>query len=353
MLNFKILSIMKARLLKITLSFAMLFIAAGTFAQGPYPAGNQINSGSVASPLDSVTAGQPIPYYVSPDPVLNPSFGGSYDPNNTGDGLNSSEDWTWWLGSGIGGSTANQGVDADGNPDGPYIEVTWNAPGGDPVTDSIYVQENNTSVTCGGDTSGLQVLVFDPPAFTPVDNGDGNPSTDAFIELCGSQQYDINLASITDNSVTTGNLKIRLDSIAVDNVSASAPQGGSTADIRATEDTVVVWTGTPVNDDGSAETLQPLLSNYNINVQNNDVTRYRFVFEEDGVSNGGLTDGISDQISRKSDYIAVGGSDPADDQSWTYYAATAGTDGNTTRDIVVYPKPQTGDIYYVPHDFDQ
>jgi len=352
MLNFKILSIMKARLLKITLSFAMLLIAAGAFAQGPYPAGNQINTGSVANPVDSVTAGQPIPYYVSPDPVLNPSFDGTYEPGNNADGLNSSEDWVWSLGtSGVGGSTANQGQDADGNQDGPYIEVTWTDPGmGAPVTDSIYVQENNTNVGCGGDSSALEVLVFAPPEFTPVDNGDGNASTDAFIELCGSQQYDINLASIADNHVTTGDLKIRLDSIAVDNVSASAPQGGSTGDIRANEDTVVVWSGTPVDAAGGAETNVTLLANYPINVQNNDVTRYRFVFEEDGNSAPTNTDGISDQISRKSDYIAVGGSDPADEQQWTYYGPNGTT---TTRDIVVYPQPNTGDIYYVPNDFDQ
>ena len=362
MSNFNLRMMRTNRLLKITLSIAMLFIAAGVFAQiTDYPRTNQINTGSVTNPVDSVTGGQPIPYYVSPDLVLNPSFDGDYNPNNNADGLNSSEEWSWWPGTTTptdGTSFINQGQDADGNPNGPYIEVEWVAPGGSPATDSIYVQENNTDLTsCGGDTTALEVLVFDPPAFTPVDNGDGDPTTDAFIELCGSQQYNINLASIADNELTTGDLKIRLDSITVDNVSASAPQGGSTGNIRASEDTVVIWGGTPVTGDGTAEEGETLLSNYPINVQNNDVTRYRFVFEEDGSSAPALTDGISDQISRKSDYLAVGGSDPGNDpgndQQWTYYGPTAGTDGNTTRDIVVYPQPNTGDIYYVPHDFDQ
>mgnify|MGYP006294709243 CR=1 FL=1 len=347
---------MKARLLKLLFTMVAVLTVTAAFSQ-TYP-GNLINSGAVTTPVDSVTEGQPIPYYVEPDPVLNPGYTGTY-PGGSGS-LSQTEEWNWWLGTEgtVGGAfNASQGTaGGDADQDGPYIEATWNDPNagvGAPVEDTIFVQENNSNIgSCGGDTSFLRALVFDAPAFTPIDNGDADPTTDAFIELCGSQQYNINLSSIADNHVTTGNLKIRLDSITVDNVSASAPQGGSTGNIRADEDTVVIWAGTPVDGAGGAETGQTLLTNYDIDVKNNAVTRYRFVFAEDGNSNGTLTDGISDQISRKSDYLAVGGSDPADEQQWTYYAATDAGAG-TTKDIVVYPKPNTGNIYYVPHDFDQ
>jgi hypothetical protein len=135
--------------------------------------------------------------------------------------------------------------------------------------------------------------------------------------------------------------------ISCDNVDPGNVTGASTGNIngRTNADTVVV-VGTPVNADGTAEADLDLLTNYDISVQGGDVTRYRFSF-------GAADDGISDMISRKSDYLkgGIAGTDPGDEQSWTYYDATDGGNG-TNIDVVVYPKPQTGNIYYVPNDFD-
>jgi len=335
------------RLLKITLSISILaFLSTNVFGQ-TYP-GNLIENTDPANQIDSVTHGNTLPYYVEPDPILNPDFsGGDVYPTNSGD-LSQGEEWNWWLGTTgtVGGSTDNQGTaGGDADNDGPYIEVEWNDPNagavGAPVEDSIYVQESNTDVSggCEGDTSYLRVLVFDQPEFTPVDG------SNALIELCGTQDYDIPIASVEDNHVQTGNLKFKFD-ISCDNVDPADPTGPSTGTVsgRTNTDSVVAVT-TPVNGDGTAEGPFNMLTNYDIRIQNNDVTRYRFSF-------GGSGDGISDQISRQSDYLNVGGSDPTDETQWTYYPATNGGNG-TNIDVVVYPAPNTGNIYYVPNDFDQ
>ncbi len=345
------------RLLKITLSIAVLAFLSTNVVGQTYP-GNLINSGIVASPEDSVTGGVAIPYFVYPDPVLNSNFSEPYDPTtNPAPDLNPDERWDWFfLPSGPGGTFGTQGYDGNGTQEGPYIPVTWNAPGnadGSPAVDSIYVRERNTNGSCVGDTSILGVRVFDPPAFTPVAN-DGTQNTDPEIEVCGTQYYDIQMSSITDNHVNTGILKIMLD-ISVDSVSASAPFGSSEKNWRSEGDTVVYYDDgggptTPVNADNNDETAVSLFNGgYYVTPINGGVTRYTFSF-------GGSDDGISDQVSRKSDYLSVGGTDagagPGNDQNWNYYTATDGGDG-TTIDLVVYPQPNTGNIYYVPNDFDQ
>jgi hypothetical protein len=348
-INFRMMK--TSRLLKITLSIAILaFLSTNVLGQPTYPSGLEMGQ---TGDVDSVTAGVNIPYYVAPDPVLNPDYSSPY-PDNSAD-LSQTEEWNWWTGvTGVGGSTVNQGT-AGGDPDndGPYIEVSWSSPSGNaPASDSIYVTERNSDVGCDGDTSALEVLVFNQPAFTPVD------ADNDLIELCGTQTYTVTLAEIVDNGVQTGNLKIQLDSITVDNVDPAAPRGGSTNNVRFSEDTVVTIPS-PLNNDGNPETDVPLLTDYYVGVQNGEVTRYRFVFGNNTAS-GSSEDGISDQISRKSDYLNVAGSDPdsypansnVQSNDWTYYAATDGGNG-TNINVVVYPAPNTGNIYYVPHNFDQ
>jgi hypothetical protein len=316
MLNFLNLRIMKAKnLLKILFSLVAFLMVSSAFSQITYP-GN-LDQGT-ATDVDSVTAGVTVPYYVEPDPVLNDTYTGTYVPTDgAASDLNPDEYWDWiLLPSGPGATLGTQGEADDGTANGPYQEVTWNAPGGGPVADSIYVAEYNNNVGCIGDTSVLGVLVFAQPEFTPIDNGDGNTETDEFIELCGTQDYNINLASITDNGVDAGNWKIRFD-VSVDNVLPSAPQGASQGNIRTSTDSVVVLS-TPNDGDLNAETNITMVSNYNIRIENNDVTRYRFSFGGNGTD--GDPHGISDMVSRKSDYLNVGGNDSGDDNEWTYYA---------------------------------
>ncbi len=336
MLNFLNLRIMKAKnLLKILFSLVAFFMVSSAFSQ-TYP-GNLIES-TPGTSVDSVTGGVAVPYYVAPDPVLNPAYSTPY-PANAGD-LDADEIWVWSI-AGIGGdgTTANQGADGAGGNQGPYIEVTWNAPGGAPVADSLYVQEQNSGITCDGTSSGLEVLVFDPPSFQPVDG------SNELIEVCGTQDVDIPIAQVADNYVDGGNLKIMFD-ISCENVDPADVVGdaGTNVPARTSPDTVVVMP-TIVDADGTADGPTNLLPAYDITIQGNDVTRYRFSF-------GAADDGISDMISRKSDYLTVGGTVPGDDQSWSYYAATDGGNG-TNIDVVVYPQPNTGNIYYVPSDFDQ
>jgi hypothetical protein len=359
-----------SRLLKITLSIAILaFLSTNVLGQvgdisSPNAPGNMIeNTGGPNIGTDSVTAGVIVPYYVTPDPVLNDGFTEPYDPTaSSNQGFTST--WNWSVtGTLLNDSTQGAGKYGSGGSDnsgtGPYLEVIWDAPAGDPSADpqTLEVTEEGAA-GCPGTTSQLTVQVFPAPSFTPVSSS-GNQNSNPQIEVCGTQYYDVQMYEITDNWVGTGIMKIMLD-ITVDSVDASAPFGAGLGapgnEIRVSTDTVVYYDDgggptTPVDANGTAENNVSLFNGgYYVTPVDGRVTRYTFDF---GTTDGG----ISDQVSRKSDYLSVGASDagdgPGNDQGWTYYDATGnGTDG-TTIDLVCYPEPNTGNIYYVPNDFDQ
>ncbi len=312
--------------MKILLTLTLMGMVSFLYGQdAPYT--DMVNA---TGEIDTVTGGAgDVPYYVMPDPVLNSEFTTTYDPAaGAGGNAGIESTWTWDLFESNGTiNTQGPGVGAD---DGPYVEVGWDAPGGGlPTEDTINTQEVS-SIGCDGDSTMLPVRIVDPPAFTPWDQA-------APIEICetaGAQ--DVELNTIVDNYVSGGNLQFRFD-VVVDSVDPTISTKG---DVRNNPDTIV--TIPEVCGDGTDDNNVVLLTSYSMPAVDGQITRYQFDFAADGDG------GISDHISRKTDYLI---NDAADDLAFTYTAPTNGTDGTATITYIVYPTPETGDIFFVPNDW--
>ena len=372
MLNFKTLSIMKTRLLKITLSFAMLFIAAGAFAQdeqledaaGVLP---ELSEDTDGSAVDHVTEGYTVPYFVKPDPVLN-SFTEPYDISDDSDQGFSSE-WVWDFNTnnteGTGSATAAITVGGSSN-NHPYAEVEWTrsagATEGQGETAFIEVQEQSQSgLSCAGDWKWLEVQVYAEPEFTFINGADGGiQDTDGSnqqpggttIELCDDGSgvtKDILIASIIDNGIPdeagdvfeNGNFKFRLDRdvYIVDESGAEETMVSETIDEIVTlglnfGNGVVLFGG------------EDLSAIDNSGDGSRQITRYRFDFGS--TISAANANGITDPVQRKSQYLTNSG---GDDTAWDYIANT--NEGNPDMlTVITYPAPNTGNIHYVPNNFD-
>lgn len=336
-------------ILKITMLFAFaMFLVNGIFAQPPgAPYTEMVEVTDDATQTDSVTGGISIPYFVMPDPVLNSGFTGDYNEANTASSQSVLSTFDWFE---TGSLNLNINDSTQGSATGdlaPYIEVQWTAPGAGnpPIDDTLSVQEISSGSSCPGTISQIHVNIFNAPSFEPIIDDDDQIG-DPLIEVCeGNGLTNVQIESVGDNDVDAGNLKFRM-AIVVDSVDASISTLG---DIRANGDTVVS-VGTPVDDDANQtdETDVTILSNYWIDVVDGKITRYRFDFSN-GLGGGDGTAGISDKISRKSDYLS---NPTANDASWTYTAPTDNGDG-TLMTYIVYPAPNTGNIYYIPNDFNE
>jgi len=350
MLNFKTLSIMKTRLLKITLSFAMLFIAAGAFAQqledengDPLP---NLAEDSKSNDIDSVTTGYTVPYYVTPDPIVNSGYVEPYDTSGANAGLNSTWDWKFTDGSHFTDTTQKGDL-------GPYIEVTWADPttigSGSGAATSITVAEKGPG-NCDGADSTLTVNVFDPPEFTFIDGTNGGitnadaPDASGVIEICDDGtgvQEDILIAEIFSNNIAeTGDFKFRLDKdvYTIDAEGNTINQHGESIDSIAT---VAVNFGQGI----------VLHSGHDLSTINGEITRYRFDFGST-IAGGTNNNGITDPIHRKSQYLTnPGGENGNNDQGYEYIAVNTAVSDMLT--IKTYPAPETGNIHYVPNNFDQ
>jgi len=290
--------------------------------------------------FDSVTAGRIIMYYVEPDGVLNDAFVGNaiYDTSftNAANGLQST--WNWRLGVSSVGDTKTQFPVATQN--GPSVKYVFNAPD----VDTVFVYEQSKS-GCIGDTSFQIVKVFAAPSF----NVSSNPVTDT-IYLCQQgatvNNQTIDLSGITDNNVyggvgTTNNHKFRFDYI-VRNLDADYSIAGN-VDVRP--DTIVDL----VYDFAGTATLftQP------VPVRNAKITEYEFAFTPaaGGGYKTGAVNGISDHVSRKSDFFYLADETGATESQYTYYPALGATDKENTIVVRVLPAPVTGPIYFIPNNF--
>ena len=339
MLNAKLRIMMERNLLTFILSLALFgLMSANVFGQ-------ELNDGTANLPnlaqdadgtaVDEVTEGYPVPYYVTPDPILNSSYSEPYVLGGGTQGLNSTWNWTF----GTAPVTSTQG---DPSNNGPYIEVTWDAPGTSGDATSISVEEVGPAGSCTGNTKTLTVNVFDKPTLNVVEDGTGN-GHNLVTELCetavtGGQS--VLLENIVDNGVSGGNFKFRFD-IMVDKVDASQTQTSIVRDGVEQQDTVV----TVPESYGNSVTL---LSNYWMGAIDGDITRYRFDFG--GTLYGGSqANGITDHIQRKSQYLA---NSAQDDQAWDYQSDIDTQGDGSMITFIIYPTPQTGNIHYVPNDFD-
>lgn len=314
MLNFKMLDVMKARLLKITLSLAMFFLTAGAFAQNvPYAV---MTDSSGMGEADTVTVSDTevkyLPYYVRPDAALN-NMTAPYDPTlNSGadtpeeQGIYTSFSWSYAGGADL-RYQPNQSNDTV-----PYVEISFTATGNFDLT---VIETSDGG--CPGAPVTLPIEVVAEPSFEVTN--DANP-----IEICETANQPIELDSLADNGVSGETLKFDLDST-VYNLNPDL-----TIDGVALNDVKVY----PTLDESNLGGTNVTAFNHDLTVRNNQITQYTFTFN-----------GMSDHVSRKTDFLT---NQAGADASFTYYAPSSSENSIT---YIVYPTPQTGNIYYVPNSF--
>lgn len=318
---------------RVTCVFALFMVFSGVQAQTPpWAAAMAPAAWSSSTTVDTVVNGAVMPLFVMPDPVLNDGFTTQYDSNQTkaAQGLVSS--WTWWIGASKAGGTSitKEGKASEG--DGPYVEITWATKAGYGA-DTVFVRED--AGTCTGDTSIHRVVVIPIPSFA-VRN---NPAT-VSVNVCDGATPNITLDGITDNGVVGGNMKIRMH-YRIDSVTSAIVSKGN---IKTTVDTIVT-----IGQTAGADVV--LFASYPMVAVNGQITRYRFAFDTQAGWGGTTAGGINDHISRKSDFLALVDKTGATDNQYTFYAPTS-TQSNVIT-YIVYPKPNTGSIYYIPNNFNK
>lgn len=286
----------------------MLFFVAGAQAQILTNYVIQTNTGET---VDTVTVNSTTRLYVMPDPVYSPSYNATTNAN-----IGVNETWTWSNGVTKAASGEN------------WIEQNWTATG----TVTVDVVEANTTVSCAGSTSTINVEVIDEPTvtYTSVDGSpvfgsaaspfsfcesDGRLTTDyvqaAFTsEIAGNPsyqiQYTITVDTSSDGGSTWSNIAARTQTFAG---SSSTQQASNAATLNLT-----VPTGGFVAIANASADQRPTRFTYTLN-------------------------GVNDRISRKSDYLT---NNTAAATAWSWYDTTA-----ETVVIVVNPSPVTGPIYHI------
>ncbi|MFO8234086.1 MAG: hypothetical protein R6U04_01590 [Bacteroidales bacterium] len=317
---------MKARnLLKLLFTMTAVFAFTATFAQNPP---HSIMIESDATSVDSVTVSDNVdkylPYYVEPDATLNSIS----DPYNTSEnpesqGIYTSFSWSY---EDVSGNDAYEfQYEPAGNDTVPYVKVRFTESNYGNDADTLSVIETSDG-GCPGDPVKLPIMVFDEPSFDVTNDTDNDT-----IEMCDNENYSIQVASITDNGVTDGNLKFHVDSL-VENIDAD----GNSIDAGDGDPIANATVYPTISEDGNLGVTDGVeVFTHDLVARNGDITRYSFTFY-----------GISDHISRKTDYLS---NESATDADFTYYEPDS--EGNTLV-FVVFPPPETGNIQYIPNNFD-
>ncbi|MGM0377867.1 MAG: hypothetical protein ACQEQ0_13940, partial [Bacteroidota bacterium] len=188
---------------------------------------------------------------------------------------------------------------------------------------------------------------------------DSGTPTDTLYEVCASDLsggQDVLIQSITDNGVqgsgVGGNYKFRLDLDVYTVDAANAYSNGTGTEVRTETDTIVE-VGLSGLDYSNPITLIP---GYDMDAVGGEITRYRFDFGS--TIDGANANGITDPIQRKSQYLNTNPNpdqDPTSStyaQGWDYLADDDGDNEGSMVTFIVYPTPETGNIHYVPNDFD-
>lgn len=334
MLNFKILSIMKARLLKLLFTMVAVLAVTSLSAQNePYT--EMDNDWADLGINDTVTVSNTvnkwIPYYVEPDATIN-NLTAPYDTAAAPESQNIYTSFSWTFDNSNGGASVSSRPRPLGssNDTVPYIEYQFTSTNSGVGPDTVQVVETSDG-GCPGDPVKVPVVVVEEPSF----NVTGNGSDSIGYEICASPDQPIEISSIANNTVSGGNLRFQVDSV-VDILNPD--MSVNTADVVNSGNLYVDMAEDSMGVANSDIFRHPLLP------KSNSITRYTFNFY-----------GMSDHVSRKSDYISIveaGGDETGGTPSdFTYYQPANGTPSSKIT-YIVYPTPQTGDIYYIPSDYD-
>ncbi len=311
-------------LFRILIGSIFMVAASSAFGQSsPY-----LQMTAAPNTIDSVTAGVAIPFFVMPDPILNDAFLGIYAPASTNVVNNLESSWTWLKGA----TTPAGTVITQAIANAPYVTINFvdNAA----AHDTILVYETSKAPAgCVGDTSMVIVSVVPAPSFI-VSN---NALTDTVYYCDGIAPQDLSLDAVTNNGVAGGFLKLRFD-YRIANLNSA--QTAISVTIKSTNDTIV---SIPLSNGVNVD----LLALYPFEAINGEITEYVFAF--DNTLSAATQNGISDRISRKSNFLALTDKTGATNTEYTYYAATASI--NSHKVVRVFPKPNTGTIYFIPNNF--
>jgi len=336
MLNVKLRIMKKKNLLKFLFTAIAVFVVTGVFAQNVPYAEMTDNSGTATTDMVTVsnTIVKYLPYYVEPDDVLN-SLDSDYDPTLGGgtgslvdQGINSTFEWTFLNSddSENDGSAYSFRYLPTSSPEdqAPYVEVSFDQVG----QYKLSVLETSQGGCPGGSSVVSPVQVIAEPSFQVT--SDGN---DVTYERCALTNEPIQVYRIPSNGVSGGDLYFEVD-FSVDNIDIN------TDPATVTEVTATTTRHISISEDGNMGTDAPVtVVSEGLPVEGNAITRYTYTFK-----------GINDHISRKTDFLAMGlsGTTPSP-EDFNFYNPDGGSEVTIT--YMIYPAPNTGDIYYVPNDY--
>lgn len=268
--------------------------------------------------------------YAEPDGAYNPN----YDAGN-GWALNPNAVWTWTLGTLT--TTGNSGTPAN------YVELDGAAAG----NYAVNVVESNTSLPGTCVDAGIDHTIVFLPEPTMVVGAGAN----AFGAVCGpltAHQVTFDIAAATlANDFLSIQWRLTEYEVTIDggtgNPVVGAPVAASTVhlwDKFATSPQTIGGESWALTDDGSFNAdgvAAPALSALELSMSRdytNAGGEIAYLYRWEIATADG--DGVSDRISRKSQYIDAG-------------TGIYGTDG--TIDIYIVNAPTTGPIYHIPNNF--
>jgi hypothetical protein len=309
-------------------AFAML-VANGIFGQHPINGDYESISGDQAAEIDSVTVGSTTGYWVLPDPYYNPNAA------TTGE-LGTSTQWNWDLPTNPSGATFTGSGAASYTVDTVYVEVAWPATG----LNNITVNEELTAgAGCASSDTNVWVRVIAEPTVTYSAD---NPGTviGADLNVCegDARLTDDVQAALTGVNTYQLQWTLQITTLQADQMTINDYWDINKASLGAA--------GFAIERDGAAGTQDASITTATYNLDK--PTDGLFTSIVDGLSKATTVytytvNGVTDRISRKSDYLT---NPTAAADSWSWYDTTA-----ETITITVNPAPETGPIYHIPNDW--
>jgi hypothetical protein len=315
-------------LLKLAFTMLAMIVMTGAMAQVSNSDYSQ-NATDDASGITMQTENTTVGLYAEPDASYNPNY---VAPAWT---LNPNAVWTWTLGTLT--TTGNSGTPAN------YVELNGAAAG----NYSINVVESNTLLpgTCV-DAGTDHTIVFLPEPTMVV--GDG---ANAFGAICGPLNghevtFNIEAATLANDALS---IQWRLTEYevtingATGDYEVSATPAVATVEYlwdKFTATTAINGNDWTVTDDGSFNadgSTAPALSALELSMSRdytNTGSEIAYLYRWEIATADG--DGVSDRISRKSQYIDGG-------------TGVYGTNG--TIDIYIVNAPETGPIFHIPNSY--
>jgi len=316
----------KTNIFKIVMTLVLAFVITGASAQilGVGEATDYEDATTVPV-ISYMTEGTTMPLWVMPDDLYQPG----YDPE-TDDATATGHTWTWTPDAGI----------ALGSDDGDnYVTITP-AVTGTQTDYTVNVKENLPSSMGGcGDPTGTDITIRSvlAPAindFNTFETVFGITSGGAAYEYCGNQ------TGATDIDISiNGFAAFQVDwSVAIEEIDGT----GATV-VGNTNNGVLIdytaATGTPQEFLSGSNSLTRSEPSADLILESR--TFIMIKDEADGTTDRRTKytytiNGITDNISRKSDYLGA----------TTWY-----DNGGYVFTVIVNPAPVTGPIYHIPNDF--